>query len=258
MSTGLKRVLIVDDEPAARAQLRDAVEAMPDLVVIRELKDGNSAIEAIIEHIPDIVFLDIDMPEMDGLAVAKATEHIPYQLVFLTAHHQYALEAFDTHAIDYLLKPARPSLIEKCLAKIVRQEVLTLHQQPDASAPKSLLLTDASENRVIDMDHVLYIEGLGRYRRIHLSAEGARVHTLETVLSDTTLDEFTAQLDDKLFMRIHRSYIINLTFVTSLKSTGRQYTVNLDCAKEEIPVARGRVKTLKASLGRAHKGPTRG
>jgi DNA-binding LytR/AlgR family response regulator len=255
MSTGVKRVLIVDDEPAARAQLRDVIEALPELVVIKELKDGNSAIEAISEHSPDIVFLDIDMPELDGFAVARATEHIPYQLVFVTAHHQYALEAFDTHAIDYLLKPARPSLIEKCLAKILRQEVLTLHKQPDESAPTSLLLTDASESRVIDMDHVLYIEGIGRYRRIHLSAEGTKVHKLETVLSDTTLDEFTAQLDDERFMRVHRSYVVNLSLVTSLKSTGRQYTVSLDGAKEEIPVARTRVKALKASLGRVHKSP---
>ena len=255
MSTGVKRVLIVDDEPAARAQVRDAIEGLPELVVIKELKDGNSAIEAIIEDAPDVVFLDIDMPEVDGFAVARATEHIPYQLVFLTAHHQYALAAFDTHAIDYLLKPARPSLIKKCLDKILRQEVLTLHVQPDATAPTSLLLTDASETRVIDMEHVLYIEGLGRYRRIHLSADGTKAHKLETVLSDTTLDEFTAQLGDKSFMRVHRSYVVNLTLVTSLKSTGRQYAVSLAVAKEEIPVARARVKALKVRLGRAHKKP---
>ena len=256
MSTDVKRVLIVDDEPAARAQLRDVIEALPELVIVKELKDGNSAIDAIIEDSPDIVFLDIDMPELDGFAVARATEHIPYQLVFVTAHHQYALEAFDTHAMDYLLKPARPSLIEKCLAKILRQEVLTLQKQPDALAPTSLLLSDTSENRVIDMDHVLYIEGLGRYRRIHLSAEGAKVHTLETVLSDTTLDEFTAQLDGGNFMRVHRSYIVNLSHVTSLKSRGRQYAVFVDGTKEEIPIARTRVKTLKASIGRVHQGPT--
>jgi DNA-binding LytR/AlgR family response regulator len=255
MSTGVRRVLIVDDEPAARAQLRDVIEELPELEVIEELKDGSSAIEAIVEHAPHVVFLDIDMPEVDGFAVARATEHIPYQLVFVTAHHQYALEAFDTHAIDYLLKPARPSLIKKCLAKILHQEVLTLHMQAEASAPTSLLLTDGRENRVIDMDHVLCIEGLGRYRRIHLSADGTEVHKQETVLSDTTLDEFTAQLGDKSFMRVHRSYVVNLTLVTSLKSTGRQYAVSLAGAKEEIPVARARVKALKVRLGRAHKKP---
>jgi DNA-binding LytR/AlgR family response regulator len=252
MPTSIKRVLIVDDEPAARAQLRDVVDSIPDLVFIEEVSDGKAAIEAITELAPDIVFLDIDMPEVDGFSVAKATEHLSYQLVFVTAHHQYALQAFETQAIDYLLKPVRPSLIEKCLAKILRQEVLTLHKQPVESAPSSLVLTDINDTRVININHVLYIEGLGRYRRIHLSAEGTNIHKLETVLSDTTLDEFTDQLGEKGFMRVHRSYLVNLSLVTSLKSSERQYNVFLKGVSEAIPVARSRVKILKANLGPAN------
>jgi DNA-binding LytR/AlgR family response regulator len=252
MSTNVKRILIVDDEPAARAQLHDVVDSMPDLMVIGECSDGNAAIKAIMELAPDIVFLDIDMPGVDGFSVAKATEQLSYQLVFVTAHHQYALQAFETHAVDYLLKPARPSLIEKCLAKILRQEVLTLHKQPVKSAPSSLVLTDINDTRVININHVLYIEGLGRYRRIHLSAEGTNIHKLETVLSDTTLDEFTDQLGEKGFMRVHRSYLVNLSLVTSLKSSERQYNVFLKGVSEAIPVARSRVKILKANLGPAN------
>ena len=244
----MKRVLIVDDEPAARAQLRDVIDSMPDLVIIKEVSDGKTAIEAITELAPDIVFLDIDMPEVDGFSVAKATDNLSYQLVFVTAHHQYALRAFETHAIDYLLKPARPSLIEKCLAKILRQEVLTLHRQPVDSAPSSLVLSDGGDTRVINMNHVLFIEGLGRYRRIHLSAEGSEIHKLETVLSDTTLDDFTDQLREKGFMRVHRGFIVNLLRVTSLQTAGRQYSVFLKGISEAIPVARSKVKTLKASL----------
>ena len=244
----MKRVLIVDDEPAARAQLRDVIYSMPDLVIIKEVSDGKTAIEAITELAPDIVFLDIDMPEVDGFSVAKATDNLSYQLVFVTAHHQYALRAFETHAIDYLLKPARPSLIEKCLAKILRQEVLTLHRQPVDSAPSSLVLSDGGDTRVINMNHVLFIEGLGRYRRIHLSAEGSEIHKLETVLSDTTLDDFTDQLREKGFMRVHRGFIVNLLRVTSLQTAGRQYSVFLKGISEAIPVARSKVKTLKASL----------
>ncbi|GAB5452216.1 MAG: LytTR family DNA-binding domain-containing protein [Halioglobus sp.] len=252
MPTNMKRVLIVDDEPAARAQLRDVVDSMPDLVVIGEISDGKAAIEAITELSPDIVFLDIDMPGVDGFSVAQATEQLSYQLVFVTAHHQYALKAFETHAIDYLLKPARPSIIEKCLAKILRQEVLTLHNQPADSTPSSLVLADSSDTRVIDMNNVLYIEGLGRYRRIHLSAEGSDMQKLETVLSDTTLDEFSSRLGEKGFMRVHRSYIVNLAVVSSVKATGRQHKVFLQGITKAIPVARSKVKTLKITLGSAH------
>mgnify|MGYP003667753645 FL=1 len=252
MPTSMKRVLIVDDEPAARAQLRDVVDSMPDLVVIKEVSDGRAAIEAIVELAPDIVFLDIDMPEVDGFSVAQATEQISYQLVFITAHHQYALKAFETHAIDYLLKPARPSLIEKCLDKILRQEVLTLRNQPSNSPQSLLVLADSSDSRVVNMNHILYIEGLGRYRRIHLTAEGARIHKLETVLSDSTLDDFTDQLEEKSFVRVHRSYLVNLSLVTSLQSKGRQYHVFLKGVTEAIPVARSRVKDFRANLGPAN------
>ena len=249
MSVGAKRILIVDDEPAARAQLRDVVDTVPGLVVVEEVSDGSAAIESIKELAPDIVFLDIDMPEVDGFAVAKATEHLPYQLVFVTAHHQYALQAFETHAIDYLLKPARPSLIEKCLAKILRQEILTLNMQPEERSTSSLVLTDGTDSRVININHVLYIEGLGRYRRIHFSAPGVAVHKLETLLSDTTLDDFTEQLGENGFSRVHRSYLVNLSLATSLQSTERQYTLTLEGVAEAIPVARSRVKALRAALG---------
>ncbi|MEM9257173.1 MAG: LytTR family DNA-binding domain-containing protein [Pseudomonadota bacterium] len=249
MSDAVKRVVIVDDEPAARAQLRDVIQSMPELEIVEEVSDGRSAIESITEHGPDIVFLDIDMPSVDGFAVARATEHIPFQLVFVTAHHDYALQAFETQAIDYLLKPARPSLIARCLAKILRQEVLTLRRQTESPATGSLVLADRNEDRVIQAEHVLYIEGLGRYRRVHLTAEGVTAHEMSTVLSDTTLDEFAALLGDQAFMRVHRSYLVNLSTVTALKSSSRQYHLRLSGLVESVPVARARVKDLKAALG---------
>ncbi len=239
----------MDDEPAARAQLRDVIDALPELVVIGEVNDGNAAIEAITDQTPDIVFLDIDMPQVDGFSVAEATGHLMYQLVFVTAHHEYALQAFDTQAIDYLLKPARPSVIEKCLQKILRQEVLTLEHRGGESKPRTLVLTDSGTSRFINREHVLYIEGLGRYRRIHLSTDGMEVHNLETLLSDTTLDDFSGLLDENGFARVHRSYLVNLARVTALKSTGRRHDLFLEGVADAIPVARSRVKALKAALG---------
>ena len=104
----VKRVIIVDDEPAARANLRAVIDKFKQLKVIAEVGDGKTAIKEIQTLQPDIVFLDIEMPEVNGFDVAKATEHLNYQLIFATAYDQYALDAFDTKAIDYLLKPVRP------------------------------------------------------------------------------------------------------------------------------------------------------
>ena len=249
MSTRSKQVLIVDDEPAARSQLREVIDSLPELEIIAEVSDGRAAIAAIEEHAPDIVFLDIDMPQVDGFSVAQATEHLMYQLVFITAHHQHALRAFETHAIDYLLKPARPAVIEKCLAKILRQEVLTLDVQPGEHSPATLALTDSGTSRFVNVDHVLYIEALGRYRRIHLSADGAAIHKLQTVLSDTTLDDFSGQLGEPAFMRVHRKYLVNLSAVTALHSSGRRNELVLEGSEVPIPVARSRAKALKAALG---------
>lgn len=240
--------MIVDDEPAARAQLRDVIQALPQLEIIGEACDGKTAIDAIHDSSPDIVFLDVDMPGTDGFSVAKETESINYQLVFVTAHHEYALKAFETHAIDYLLKPARPSVIEKCLAKILRQEIMSLAQGPAEDEAPSLSLNDGNSSRIIKADHILFIEALGRYRRIHLSAEGKTLHKLDTILSDTTLDSFADQLGKASFIRAHRSYLVNLGFVTSLKSSDRRYDLFLAECEEPLPVARSRVKALKSMI----------
>jgi len=243
------RVLIVDDEPAARATLNDMVLALPGFDVVAHAADGRAAIDTIRREKPDLVFLDIDMPAVDGLAVARATEDVIYQLVFVTAHHQHALAAFDTHAIDYLLKPVRPSAMEKCLGKILRQRELHLEQRPIHTQEKSLLLNESGTSRVIACHHILYIEGLGRYRRVHLSQEGAAVHTIATVISDVKLDEFTQQLDTARFLRVHRSYLVNMDRVVSVHSRHRRHALVVEEVDESIPVARARVKDVKGYLG---------
>jgi DNA-binding LytR/AlgR family response regulator len=242
-------VLIVDDEPASRAQLRDIIDTLPDLSITDEVSNGQAAICAIREHHPDIVFLDIDMPTVDGFGVAQATEDLNYQLIFVTAHHKYALEAFNTNAIDFLLKPVRPSSLKKCLAKIERQKELTLERlSPQKTDSQCVVLTDGGVSRVISYDHILYIEGLGRYRRVHLSSPGRDKHNLATVLSDTTLDEFIDQLQSGPFMRIHRSFIVNVKKIVALRSKDRRYHLCIDEIPEEIPVARTQVKRLKKRM----------
>ena len=124
--------------------------------------------------------------------------------------------------------------------------------QSGDSKAEAIVLTDGDTGRIINTKHVSYIEGLGRYRRIHLSAEGSGSQELKTVLSNTTLDEFTGQLGERGLICVHQSYLINLSLVTSLQSQGRQYHVFLKGVTEAIPVARSRVKEFRANLGPAH------
>lgn len=243
----VKRVIIVDDEPAARANLRAVIDKFKQLKVIAEVGDGKTAIKEIQTLQPDIVFLDIEMPEVNGFDVAKATEHLNYQLVFATAYDQYALDAFDTKAIDYLLKPVRPSLVEKCINKILEQEkwaIEGLTVQPAQS--EQLVLSEACATRILETEQISYIEGIGRYRRIHLSTQGKAAHNVETIICDTTLDEFINQLPSKSFLRVHRSYIVNAQHIVNISVKSRRHFVSLKAVELEIPVSRSQYSALKS------------
>jgi DNA-binding LytR/AlgR family response regulator len=245
----VKRVMLIDDEPAAISNLRSVIDSFAELQVIAEIGDGKTAIREITEQKPDIVFLDIEMPEVNGFEVASATAQENYQLVFVTAYDQYALDAFGTHAIDYLLKPVRPSLLEKCIKKILHQKELVLEAlAKQKTQSDSLALSDGNAIRVLNQQHICYIEGIGRYRRIHLTPSGAELHRMQTIVSDTTLDEFQSQLSECNFNRLHRSYIVNLQQVIRLSVESRRHFVILVDTNSKIPVSRNKVSEVKALL----------
>ncbi len=244
-------MLIADDEPAARIELKRVIASFPELELVAECENGVSASAAIAEHEPDIVFLDIDMPELDGFGVAESTRDLPYHLVFLTAHHRFALRAFDTDAIDFLLKPARPSLIERCIEKILRRERAVLERaSAEVSGKRQLVFADSGVSRVVDVSHILLIGALGRYRRLFLTEEGAQVHRQSTLISNTTLDEFMVELDSQWFMRVHRSCIVNMSKVVALHSRARRHFLSLEGGGDEIPVSRNQVKPVREWLDR--------
>lgn len=246
-----KQVLIVDDEQSARRSLRQVIDKFEELDVIGEISDGKTAISEIDRLKPDILFLDIEMPVVNGFQVADATKHINYQLVFATAHDQYAIDAFDTRAIDFLLKPVRPALLEKCILKILYQEKLAIEVlQQEQKTANSLSLYDGQSLRVVKFDHIAYVEGIGRYRRIHLTRDGVAIHQTETIISDTTLDQFQNQLGDSEFLRLHRSYLINIAEVLAVSTENRRNWAELKEKKVKIPVSRSKISTLKLCLKR--------
>ena len=247
--TGIKRVAIVDDEPAAIASLRSVLDDFDAIEIVAEVKDGVHAIEAIRHHRPDIVFLDIEMPGVNGFEVASKTAHLLHQLVFVTAYDQYALDAFGTHAIDYLLKPVRPSVLRKCIEKILHQEDVVAEVLHKQELPRNnLVLSDGSDVKVLSQAHICLIEGLGRYRRIHLTQSGLALHGTQTIVSDVTLDDLNAQLSDSHFIRLHRSYIVCLQQIIELYLESRRHFVKLAEVDFKVPVSRSKVATLKSRI----------
>jgi two-component system LytT family response regulator len=213
------RALIVDDEPLGRQSVRRFLKMHADIQIVGECGDGRSAVAAIRDHSPDLVFLDIQMPEMDGFEVLRAinAERMP-ATIFVTAYDQYAVQAFDENALDYLLKPFGKARFERALAR-ARERIAGAGDRAKAQRIQRAMEKIAehharldrmpvSENgRIvfIEVDDIQWIEAAGNYARLYV---GARCHDVRE-----TLMSLEGKLDPKAFARIHRSTIVNLRHV---------------------------------------------
>lgn len=193
------RVLIADDEPIARAILREHVEAMPSLEIAGEASTGAEALARILELKPDVVLLDLQMPELDGLAVVRSLrqERKPL-IIFVTAYERHAAEAFDVDAIDYLLKPVRRERLERAIMKAERQ----LRGAPTPTeAPRKIVGRRGTDLYLLDPSEIIAFQ-----------AEGELVYVITSTqryLSDHSLKALEEKLDAARFRRIHRRTIIN-------------------------------------------------
>ncbi|WCE32212.1 LytR/AlgR family response regulator transcription factor [Vibrio sp. SCSIO 43137] len=243
----VRKVIIVDDEPAARRQLSAVVKQTGGMEIVGEAGDAHSAIQLINNKRPDIVFLDIEMPGADGFSVADSTDDYPYHLVFCTAYQQYALNAFSTRAVDYLMKPVRPERLQQCLNKIanIRQTLLNEAQLNN----ESLTVSDGSKNYLLSWKSIAYIEGIGRYRRLHLTRIGVEEHQVETIVTDMSLDDFCQKLPGNYFIRIHRSYIVNISDIVMTEVINRQTYITLKSFNDlKLPVSRSQFPNLKSRI----------
>lgn len=217
------RALIVDDEPLARERIRTLLTGEPEIEVVGECGDGHKAVAAIRRHAPDLLFLDVQMPELDGFGVLQelGAQHLPV-VVFVTAYDKYALRAFEVHALDYLLKPFDRERFHKALTRAraqiqqqksgqVSERILALLADLKG-APKHLeRLVIKSGGRVFFLrtEEIGWIEAAGNYVRLHAGGE-------EHLLRET-MSKLEEQLDPGKFLRIHRSTIVNLERIQELQ-----------------------------------------
>lgn len=235
----MRKVIVIDDEVSATQGLKRELDNISEVEVIGCYNNPEQGIEAICQLLPDIVFLDIDMPVIDGFMVAKATEHINYHLVFVTAYAEHALTAFDTKVVDYLLKPVRPSRLIRCLEKIERLSHDIV--MPDVT---EIAVYDGKRNHLLASNDISFIESIGRYQRVNLTAYGRSRFNLDSIITEESMANFELQLDSERFMRIHRSYIVNLTQIAQVLRQSRHTLVKLFDVDEPISVARAKVGLL--------------
>jgi two-component system LytT family response regulator len=216
------RVLIVDDEHLARAVLREHLAEHADIEIAGECANGFEAVKAIAELEPDLVFLDIQMPRLDGFEVAElAGDRTAY--LFVTAYDQFALRAFEVHAVDYLLKPFGAERLAQALAHARRSlarpgqaqiQALAQDARPRSQQPlERILIRDGARVHVIATRDIDYIEAQDDY--VQIAAAGRRY------LKAQRLSELEGQLDPALFLRVHRSWIVNLGAIVRIEPAGR-------------------------------------
>jgi two-component system LytT family response regulator len=215
-------VLIVDDEPLAREGLRMLLADDPEITAVQEAKNGREAVQRVCEGRPDLMFLDVQMPEMDGFSVIHeiGPEQMP-AVVFVTAHDQYAIRAFEINAIDYLLKPVTRERFVQSLARAkVRLRTSEPHQQNQIL---SLLETIASPSRYLNRIAVLsagktsfiyvndvdWIRAAENYAELHVAQASHLLHVAMNTLEKS--------LDPEIFVRIHRSLIVNLRRIKEIQ-----------------------------------------
>ena len=233
------RVLIVDDEPLARRGVRVCLAAAPDTEVVGECADGESAVAQIAALAPDLVFLDVQMPGVDGFGVLARVPPAHWPLViFLTAHEQHALRAFDAHALDYLLKPvdddrfalaldrARRRLADRSAGEILARLGTMLRAHGGATAPtgpylERFAVKNGTRTVFVPAEAVHWISAEGDYAGLHVAA--GRTHLLRT-----SLNELERRLDPARFARVHRSAIVATAQVREVQAlSSRDYLLRL-------------------------------
>jgi two-component system LytT family response regulator len=241
------RVLIVDDEHLARALLREHLAVHPDIEIVGECANGFEAVKAIVQSQPDLVFLDIQMPKLDGFEVAELAGPGP-RYVFVTAFDQFALRAFEIHAVDYLLKPFSHARLAQALAH-ARERVAEpgrlrelVAQAAQRNKPiERVLIRDAARVHVVATSDIDYIEAQDDY--VQITAAGKRY------LKSQRLSELESQLDPAAFVRIHRSWIVNVSAIRGIEPTGRDSHCALLDGGVRLPISRSGYQKVRDLLG---------
>jgi two-component system, LytTR family, response regulator len=236
--SGSLRAIIVDDEDLARAVLREHLAAHPQVAVVGECANGFQAVKAVSELNPDLMFLDIQMPKLNGFEVLELLPDPP-AVIFVTAFDEYAVRAFDVHAVDYLLKPFSPERLATALGHALEHmgpstkeriaALVTETRQREAPLER-IIVRDGARVHVIHVDTLDYAEAQDDY--VCLYSEGHRF------LKEQTMAELESLLDPKRFVRIHRSYILNIERIARVELYAKDSRIAILQSGAKLPVSR--------------------
>jgi two-component system LytT family response regulator len=245
----MKKVIIIDDEPLARSIVAEYLQGHPQLQLVQECNDGFEGIKAIMQHQPDLIFLDIQMPKINGFEMLELVEQPP-AVIFTTAFDEYAIRAFETHAVDYLLKPFSKQRFDKALQKWLDQKTA-----PVSAATETLLETasltpgqnqrivvkNGSKIKIIPVQDVLFLEAADDY---------VKIHTADSYyLKNKTMAHFEKALDAQQFARCHRSYLVNVQHIARIDPYEKDGHIAILKSGAKVPVSKTGYVKLRQVLG---------
>ncbi len=245
----MSKVVIVDDEMLARSIVKEYLEKHPQLELAAECGDGFEGVKAIQQHQPDLIFLDIQMPKINGFEMLELIEQPP-AVIFTTAFDEYAIKAFEAHAIDYLLKPFDQERFDKAVAKWMEQKPAAIEKTTQElletashspSQSQRVVVKNGSKIKIIPAHDIFYLEAADDFVKIH-TQEGY-------FLKNKTMSHFEQTLDGQQFVRSHRSYIINIQQITRIDPYEKDGHVAVLRTGVKVPVSRSGYGKLKAILG---------
>lgn len=247
----MKRALIIDDEPLARSILKEYLLSYPQIEIVSECNDGFEGVKAILQYQPDLIFLDIQMPKINGFEMLELVDQPPL-VIFTTAFEEYAIKAFETHAIDYLLKPFSRERFGKAIEKWLQWPV-----NESVSANKTAALLESAARSPMQQDRIVVKAGtkiqvitVSEIQYLEAADDYVNIHTYDgAFLKNRTMQFFEQVLDPRHFIRVHRSYIINVQQIIRLDPYEKETYIAILKSGARIPVSKAGYTRLKVVLG---------
>ncbi|GAB2698244.1 LytTR family DNA-binding domain-containing protein [Mucilaginibacter koreensis] len=248
----MKRALIIDDEPLARMVVMEYLQQYPQIELLQECGDGFEGVKAIQQYQPDLIFLDVQMPKINGFEMLELIEQPP-AVIFTTAFDEYAIKAFEAHAVDYLLKPFSRERFNKAIDKYLAQVPAAAPQQQQqteqllnavtqtAAAQERVVVKTGTKVKIIPVHDILYLAADDDYVSIH-TAEGS-------FLKNKTMGYFEQALNPSQFVRVHRSYILKISEITRIDPYEKDAHLAILKSGDKIPVSKTGYVKLKQVLG---------
>lgn len=244
------KCIIIDDEPLARSIVKEYLQDHKDIEVLRECGDGFEGVKAIMQDKPDIIFLDIQMPKITGFEMLELID-FAVPVIFTTAFDEYAIKAFEEHAIDYLLKPFSKERFNKALIKWKEQRTNNepknnttnlldnIHKQPEEQ--NRVVVKNGSNIKIIPVHEIHYLEAYDDYVKI-FTKDGYS-------LKKKTMNYFEQSLNTGQFVRVHRSYIVQVSQITKIEALEKESHIALLKTGVKIPLSKTGYTKLKSVLG---------